>query len=171
VGEIKSTLDLVLEKSKDLSLSRQEKQKLAEQNLEKKVRSHLSKYLDQLIPLDRLTEEMEQIPGQEKDLAVQFLTTHLLAQIDFEGDNSSIFTALKEIAGIDISPLISLQQEYRSEKETGKKDIVEKSLAEFSDKGVTGSAVVPHLENNPNWRNFSDGLHKKYQDRVKEMEL
>jgi len=171
MGEIKSTLDLVLEKTKDLSLSSQEKQKLAEQDLEKKVRSLLSKYLDQLIPLDRLTEDMERVSGTEKDLALQFLRTHLLAQIDFDRDNSSIFTALKEAAGIDIAPLITLQEEYRSEKEAAKKEITETSLAELQDKGITGSAVVPNLENYPNWRTFSDGLHKKYQDRLEEMEL
>ncbi|MFW6115174.1 MAG: hypothetical protein ACOC6E_02630 [Thermodesulfobacteriota bacterium] len=171
MGEIKSTLDLVLEKTKDLSLSSQEKQKMAEQNLEKKVRSLLSKYLEELIPLDRLTEEVEQIAGTQKALALQFLKTQLLNQIDFDRDNSSILAALKEIGGIDISSLSLLQQEYLSEKEAAKREITEKSFAELQHKGITGSAVVPNLENNPDWKNFSDRLNKKYRKRVGEMEL
>jgi hypothetical protein len=171
VGEIKSTIDLVLEKTRDLSLSSQEKKKLAQQEREKKLRGLISRYLDQLIPLDRLTEELERTAGAEKDLAVQFLKTHLLTQIDFDRDNSSIFTALEEIAGLDTSPLITLQQEYQSAKEAAKKEMMEKSLAQLHEKGINGSAVVPNLENDPKWKHVSDGLRKKHQERLKELKL
>jgi hypothetical protein len=171
VGEIKSTIDLVLEKTRDLSLSSQEKQKLARQELEKKLRGIISRYLDQLIPMDRLTEEMERTAGADKGLAMQFLKRHLLNQLDFDRDNASILTALEQAAGVDISPLTTLQQEYRSEQEAAKKEITEIYLAGLRDKGINGSAVVPNLEKDPTWRRLSDELRKRYQERLEEMEL
>jgi len=171
VAEIKSTIDLVLEKTRDLSLSSQEKQGLAQQELEKRLLGLISRYLDQLIPLCRLTEEMEAMPGTEKELAVRLLKTHLIAHLDLDRDNSSILTALEEIAGIDTASLMTLQEEYRSEKEEAEKEITEKCLAGLRDRGIAGSAVVPNLGKDPVWTHFLDGLRTKYQKSLEEMEL
>jgi hypothetical protein len=171
VGEIKSTIDLVLEKTRDLSLSSQEKQDLARQELERRVLGLISRYLEQVIPLDRLTEEMEIIPDTEKELAVGLLKTHLIARFDLDRDNSSILTALKEIAGIDTASLTALQEEYRSEKEGAEKQNWEKCLAALRDRGIAGSAVVPNLKKDAAWTNFFDGLQTRYRKRLEEMKL
>jgi hypothetical protein len=171
VAEIQSTIDLVLEKTRDLSLSSQEKQELAQQELERRLLGLLSRYLDQLIPLGRLTEEMERIPGTEKELAVRLLKTQLLAHLDLDRDNSSILTALEEVAGIDTAPLMALQEEYRSEKEEAEREITEKCLTGLRDRGIAGPAVVPNLEKDPAWRDFLDGLRTRHQERLEEMEL
>jgi hypothetical protein len=171
VGEIKSTIDLVLEKTRDLSLSSQEKQELAQQELERRLLGLISRYLDQLMPLGRLTEEIESIPGTEKELAARLLKTQLLAHLDFDRDNSNILTALKEIAGIDTAPLMALQEEYRSEKEQVEKEITERCLAGLRKRGIAGSAVIPNLEKDPAWRDFLDGLRTRHRERLEEMEL
>jgi hypothetical protein len=171
VGEIKSTIELVLEKTRDLSLSSQEKQKLAQQELERRLIGLISRYLDQLIPLGRLTEEIESIQGTEKEHAVRLLKTHLIAHLDLDRDNSSILIALKEIAGIDTAFLTALQEEYRSEKEEAEKEITEKCLARLRERGIAGSAVVPNLGKDAAWTNFLDGLRTRYRNRVEEMEL
>ena len=171
MGEIKSTIDLVLEKTRDLSLSSQEKQKLAQKELEKKIQGLISRYLDQLIPMSRLAEEMERMAGTEKDLSVRLLKRHLLAHLDFDRDNSRILTALEEVAGVDTASLVNLQEEYQSEKEGAKKGITEKSLEWLQERGISGSAVVSNLGKDPHWRQFLEGLHKRYQERLKEMGL
>ena len=171
MAEIQSTIDLVLERTRDLSLSSQEKQKLAQQELERRLLGLISRYLDQLMPLGRLTEEMEAMPGTEKEPAVRLLKTHLLAHLDLDRDNSSILTALEEIAGIDTASLMALQEEYRSEKEEAEKEITEKCLAGLRDRGIAGSAVVPNLGKDPAWTHFLDGLRTKCQKSLEEMQL
>jgi len=46
LGEIKSTIDLVLEKTRNLTLSKEEKLSLAQEELEKKIGVLLNRYLD-----------------------------------------------------------------------------------------------------------------------------
>jgi len=164
-------MDLVLERTRDLSLSSQKKQKLAQQELERRLLGLISKYLDQLMPLGRLTEEMKAMPGNEKESAVRLLKKHLIAHLDFDRDNSSILTALKEIGGIDTASLMALQEEYRSEKEEAEKEITEKCLAGLRSRGISGSAVLPNLGRDPAWTNFFDGLRTRYGERLEEMEL
>jgi GH35 family endo-1,4-beta-xylanase len=168
VSEIKSTLDLVLEKTKDLSLNSEEKQKLAQQELEKRVLGLVGRYLDQLISVSRLNEELQALPDNEKDLAVRILTTHLVDHLDLGQDNSSVFTALKEIAGIDTASLMAIQEEYLSEKEEAKKGITDKMLAGLRERGIDGPAVIPNMENDPTWTNFLDGLNTRYRKRLEE---
>lgn len=170
MGEIKSTIDLVLEKTKNLTLSSKEKQKLARKELEKKVQGLLKRYLDNLIPLRRLTEEMEKIADNEKGLVYTLLKKHLLAHLDLDSDNSSIFSALNEITGYDVTPLTNLQNEYQSEKERTKKVFIEKSLVTLQERGVSGSAVVPNLDKSPDWNRLLDSLCKRYQERLKTIE-
>jgi len=171
VGEIKSTIDLVLEKTNGLTLSGEDKEKLAQKELEKKIQGLISRYLDQFIPLSRLTEEMEKMAGAEKDLSVRFAKRHLIARIDFDCDTSNILYALEGVAGVDTAPLVALQEEYRSEKEEARKGITEKSIERLQDKGISGSAVVPNVGRAPGWTQFLEGLHKRYQQRLEPMVL
>ena len=171
MGEIKSTIDLVLEKTRGLTLSSEDKEKIAQEELEKKIQGLISRYLDQLIPMSRLTEEMKKMADTEKDLSVRLVKIHLLAHLDLDRDNSRILSALQEVAGVDTASLVALQEEYRSEKEEAKKDITEKGLAGLRERGIAGSAVVPNLGKDPHWTQFLERLHKRYQERLEPMVL
>jgi hypothetical protein len=171
VGEIKSTIDLVLEKTRDLSLSSEEREKIAQKDLERKLRGLITRYLDQRIPLSRLTEEMERMAGTERDLSVRLLKRQLLAHLDLDRDNSSVLSALEEVAGVDTASLVALQEEYRLEKEGAKKAITEKSLERLKERGVSGPAVVPNLGKDPRWTQSLEGLHKRYRERLEPMVL
>lgn len=170
MGEIKSTLDLVLEKTRDLTLSKEEKLSLARKELDKNVRGLLNRYLDNFLPLNRLKQEMENIAGNERDLVYKFFKKHLLARFDLDSDNVSILSALNEVAGFDIAPLTILQKEYQSEKEETEKAFRERVLVALEEKGVSGSAIVPNLNHIPDWDQFLDSSHKKYQERLKSIE-
>jgi hypothetical protein len=166
MAEIKSTMDLVMEKTRNLTLSSEDKQKLAREELERKVQGLVNRYLDQLIPLSRLTEEIEQMRGPEKGLAHRLLKADLLARLDLDRDNSSILSALKQAAGVDIAILTHLQDEYQSEKEHAKGSFMEKALARLRERGISGPSVVPNLGKDHNWMQFLDTLHAKYGERL-----
>jgi hypothetical protein len=170
LAEIKSTIDLVLEKTRDLTLSREEKQKLAQKELEKKLQGLISRYLDQVIPLTRLTEEVEKTAPTEKELAYALRKKYLLAHLNLDRDNSLILSALKEVSGFDTAFLSNLQEEYQSEREKAKRAFQDRSLVTLNEKGVSGSAVVPNLEKNPEWSQFIDNLRRRYLERLGTME-
>jgi hypothetical protein len=170
VAEIKSTVDLVLEKTRDLTLSREEKQKLAHKELEKKLQGLISRYLDQVIPLSRLHEEVEKTAHPEKDLVYALVKKYLLAHLNLDRDNSLILSALKEICNFDTALLSNLQEEYQSERENTERAFHEKTVVTLQEKGVSGSAVVPNLEKNPDWNQFIDTLQRRYLERIETLE-
>jgi len=170
LGEIKSTLDLVFEKTRNLTLSDEEKRSLAGEKLDKKVRGLCNRYLDNFFPVSRLKDEMEKIENNDRELAFGFLKKYLFSRFDLDSDNSLIVSALSEIARWDITSLKNLQKEYNSEKEGTKKAFTEKSLLALKESSVSGSAVIPNLDNIPEWNEFLKTLRKRYQERLHTIE-
>ena len=171
MGEIKSTMELVLEKTKGLTLTGEDREKLAREELEKRIQGLISKYLDQLIPVGQLTEEKERMADTDKDLAVRLIKEHLLARFDFDRDNTNIISALEQAAGVDTASLVALHDEYRAEKEEAKKEATKKCLEMLEEKGVSGAAVVPNLGKEPTWKQFLEELRKRYQERLEAVAL
>ena len=166
MGEIKSTLDLVLEKTRNLTLSEEEKRDLAREELDKKIRGIVGKCLDDLLPSDRIREELESIESNEPDLPYKLFTVHLLAHVDLDVDISAILSALKEVVGSDPASLGVLQQEYKAEKEVTRSSFAEESLSELNKRGVSGSAVVPNLDGIPEWVQFQRELSERYREKI-----
>ena len=170
MGEIKSTLDLVFEKTRNLTLSDEEKLSLAHEKLDKKVQGLCNRYLDNFFPVSRLKHEMEKIANNDRKLAYSFLKKYLFSRFDLDSDNSLIVSALNEIADCGITSLNNLQKEYNSEKEGTKKAVTEKSLMTLKESGVSGSAVVPNLDNIPEWNEFLKTLRERYQEQLQTIE-
>ena len=169
MGEIRSTLDLVLEKTRNLTLSEEEKRNLAREELDKKIRGLAGKCLDNLLPSERIREELESIESDDPDLPYKLFTVHLLAHVDLDVDMSAILSALKEVVGFDPAPLELLQQEYKAEKETARRSFAEETLSELDKRGVSGSAVVPNLDGIPEWVQFQRGLSERYREKIGEL--
>jgi len=170
LGEIKSTLDLVLEKTRDLTLSEEEKLDLAREELDRKIQGLVNRYLDNIIPLRRLKEEIQSTDSDENRRALKPVKRHLLAHFDLEGDNTPVLSALDEIAGFKVSLLTTLQKEYQAEREETERAFKERALLALQERGVSGSAVVPNLRQDPDWDQSLKGLRERYQERLTAIE-
>ena len=170
MGEIKSTLDLVFEKTKNLTLSDEEKLSLARETRDKKVQVFCNRYLDNFFPLNRLKDEMEKIASNDPKPAYNSFKRYLLSRFDLDGDNSLILSALSEIARFDITFLKNLQEKYKSEKESTKKAFTEKFLLALKERGVSGSAVGVNLDTIPEWNEFLKTLRKRYHEQIQTKE-
>ena len=169
MGEIKSTLDLVLEKTRNLTLSEEEKRNFAREELDKKIRGIVGKCLDNLLPSERIREELESIESNEPDLPYKLFTVHLLAHVDLDVDISAILSALKEVVGSDPASLEVLQQEYKAEKEVARSSFAEETLSELNKRGVSGSAVAPNLDGIPEWVQFQRELSERYREKTRKL--
>ena len=151
MGEIKSTLDLVLEKTRNLTLSEEEKRDLARDELDKKIRGIACKYLDNLLPSNRIREELESIETNQPGLPYKLFTKHLLARVDLDADISAILSALKEVVGFDRAALDALQKEYKAEKKRPE------GLSRRRPSQSSNRRVFPVLPWCPTWMGFRSG--------------
>jgi methionyl-tRNA synthetase len=169
VGEIKSTLDLVLEKTRDLTLTEEEKRNLEREELDKKVQGIVNRYLDNSFPVSRLRQEAEGIDNKEADQPYKLLAKHLVAHFSLDTDNSAIVSALSEVVGLDTTPLTALQREYQAEKEEAEKSFTEEAFLSLKNRGLSGSAVVPNMNRIPEWDQFLKSLSQRYHEQLEKI--
>ena len=105
MGEIKSTLDIIMEKTKDLTLTDEEKNAFQKSETEGKVRGILQKFLDGLMDSKRLKEEIIGLGDKQYSLAKEALLKECLDRMEPGADNTPLLEVLENAAGLDTDPV------------------------------------------------------------------
>lgn len=169
MGEIKSTLDLVMEKTKNLNLSNEEKQDQKNKEIESRLRGLLQKFQDQQITLERFKSEYQTLRKGFNLIGKQ--NEHLLKvvcdQIELGKNNQALFELLSQFADANIEGLTSVLQEFDEAIDAaarGRSKISKDKLAE--EHFISGSAVVPNLEADKAWREQARDIRAKFQESL-----
>jgi hypothetical protein len=166
MGEIKSTLDLVMEKTRHLTLSEEEKHaqsRLAEQ---KRLNGLLQKYEDGLMSLDQLQASMKEMQASAGG-AADWMRTPILERIDPDLDNVHWLAVLKDFFGFDCSGLIAVLEDYRSDLNAAERrriGVARDALVQT--RNIKGSAVLPNLEADPQWVTERDEIRSCFQEML-----
>lgn len=144
MAEIKSTLDLIMEKTKSLSLSDAEKQKIRHQELTGKIRGWIQKYQDGLMDLPAVQSAMEEMTADKEILRGIFLS-EILNQIEPAVDNARLLALIAEGFNADTGPMENLLGAFQTEWSRIQDKCRTDALRHLTDNGVSGSAVHPNL--------------------------
>ena len=169
MGEIKSTLDLVMEKTRDLSLSAEERQGQKNKEIGSRIRGLLNKFQDEAISLDRFNSEY-QVLKKEYSLTGtgnEHLIKEICDQIELAKDNQRLFDLLAELKVLDFEGLTSVLQEFQTVRATAarqRRKILKEQLAKTH--FISGSAVVPNLEIDEEWRKENGQISAEYEAKL-----
>jgi len=147
MGEIKSTLDLVMEKTRHLTLSQEEKKEQKHIEVNKRLKGLLQKYQDNLLKREHLEKELDSL-RKAYDLKVdKMLSRMLLDGLKLGHKNESLLELLNEICGLDISGLETLLHDFRDAVGFASAKRIKEVKTDLAEKRfISGSAVVPNLE-------------------------
>ena len=152
MGEIKSTLDIIMEKTKGLTLSAEEKEALKREEGAKKIRIWVGRFLDDKATLEDVRRELTEFLKDKS--AGGLLRAELVAYLHPEGDNGKVFRMMKELLNLRTEPLEekidSFLKELISMRVASLKDLGEK----LARSGISGSAVLPNVAGDPEWESF-----------------
>ena len=167
MGEIKSTLDLVMEKTKHLSLSDEEKQNQKKVDTEKRVNGLLQKYRDEVLSMEQLQKEYARLKQELGLPDDSFLINQVINKIDLTGDNLLLLNLLNQfcssgIAGID-SILNEFQDEYNS---AASYRLVELREVLAREQSISGSAVVPNLQADEAWQAEAGEIRSRFEKKL-----
>jgi hypothetical protein len=152
LGEIKSTLDIVLEKTKHLKLSQHEKHEQKSKEFEKRLMGLLQKYQDQLLNLHQLQKELNRLKKSNDLPAEKILIPAVLERIDLDKDNEPLLSLLDEIYDIDVTHLRAVLTDYQNVIHAAarkREDALKEYLMQHH--SISGSAVLPNLEGDDAW--------------------
>ena len=164
MGEIKSTLDIVMEKTKHLSLSKEEKATRKTEEIQKTIKGMIQKFKDQLLREDRFGKELEALEKTHNLHNRIILKTEIFDQIDLNRDNTPLLVLLRDICGENVSRIESLLRDYaRQITAASDKRIVQIKDALSEKYSLSGSAVVPNLENDSGWVEEAQKIKETYE--------
>jgi hypothetical protein len=153
MGEIKSTLDLVMEKTKHLTQSREEREQQKLKEARQRIRGLIQKYQDSAMNQERFAMELDKVMKTYDVIVQDILLNELLDDLDVNRDNKPQLAMLKDICNVDITGLESVYDGYMGELQlmTQKRNqILKNDLAEKQ--SIAGSAVLPNVETDKIWQ-------------------
>jgi len=165
MAEIKSTLDLIMERTKDLVLTEEEKRDIQTQERQARVRGWVQRYRDGSLTGDDIKEYLAN-EGAAASEAAALLREECLTQVDPEGDNGKIFSLLQTALAINTTPVEDLIADFHAEAQRLKIDSGRKALAVLYTRGINGSAIVPNPSLDPEWRRDLESAREQFQERL-----
>jgi hypothetical protein len=163
MAEIKSTLELVMERTRNLTQTEEEKREQAVAEFKKSLSGLLQRFLDGALTPDRFREDLHRLQENAQVTDGGIILEEICKRLDFEGDNTWALNLLRE--AFDISPqgLAAVFAEYRDavhDLVRKKSDEIRKDL--FEKHGICGPAVVPNVAADPNWAGATQALHGQF---------
>jgi len=168
MAEIKSTLDIIMEKSKKFSVTEEEKQGFKRQELEGKIKGLVQKAVDGILDSERFEGEMVALQAKEKDLVDQILKEEVVGRIELGANSEALLQMLEYVAGPALAAvrkvLVEFEKKAEKQKESRRKALIES----FKKKGISGSAVLPNVEADPEWLRARSEVTRQLKDEIKE---
>jgi hypothetical protein len=169
MGEIKSTLDLVMEKTKNLTLSNEEREEQKTKEIRDRLRGLVQKFQDHILNTEILGSDYRKLKKEYELTDNRHLIDEICSQILPGKDNEALFDLLAEFKASGFEGLKSVLKELQSVLDTAaeqRRDSLKDQLAKKH--FISGSAVVPNLENDAEWRQTSEKLYLKYNRQLDE---
>lgn len=165
MSEIKSTLDLVMERTRGLSLTDREKEELREKELSGKIKSLLERFIAEYRSLKWLESAIAAL-GDGNGEVRKALKSEILDRLSPEGENDKHLEILEKIVGVELQAYRELISEYGrklSRERDRRMDALKKKLA---DGNISGSAVVPNIDADPLWAADSEKILREFRKRA-----
>jgi len=168
MAEIKSTLDIIMEKAKRFSATEEEKRGFKREELEGKIKGLVQKTLDGAVGSEKFQAEVVALQAKEKDLVDQILNDEVVARLEVEANSEALLKILESAAGsakVAVNEaLADFEMKTAQQKSSQRKTLLEN----LKKKGVSGSAVLPNLDGDPEWLRARSELRRQLQEEIRE---
>lgn len=151
MAEIKSTLDLVMERTRNLTLTEEEKREQALSEFRDNLKGLLQKYQDKILTVEQFKRELHSLKESSTASDNTTVIRLIAGRLDPDRDNHMLLTLLSDVCSLDVHGIISILEDYRRHLESAAHDIMAGMVKALSTKGISGTAVVPNLDASPEW--------------------
>ncbi len=159
MAEIKSAIELAMEKTKGLEMDEKERRSFARKDIENRIRAILRRYYEGMIDGDDVQKELSAVQG-DPETKKGILLDLLIEGFDVRGDNDRVF-ALFHSSGIGLeehlgNELEGLQGSFVRELEKRRMAIKSRIDDKLRTAGITGTGVEPNIEAWDEWQEAVD---------------
>jgi len=167
MAEIKSTLEIALEKTKAVEISSEDRKRFKQEEIRSKARDIFQGYTNHPSRRGNLTKTIRE-SGNDESLLKECLKDRFLEALDLSDPSQRIWEGLRELGLENPEPfreaLRHMAEEgdkIRQEGVENVKKMVRKSLAKS---GISGTAIDPNVDEAPQWKDIVKSLDQSTSD-------
>lgn len=167
MAEIKSTLDLVMERTRGLSMTDKEKKEMKDKELSGKVQALLERYSNDYMGLKWLKTELNNM-GKENDPKIgKSLKIEILERLSPNGDSDKLLEALEGVLGVRTDVYREIIAEYNKVLMQRRDKFSEKMTADLCVQSISGSAIIPNIEADPGWKADLEKMSDDFRQKIR----
>ncbi len=167
MGEIKSTMELVMERTKHMTLSDEEKKEHELKDFKNHCTGLIQKLLDDLLNLEQFERDFKKMESPPNHNPMDILTDVVLTRIDLENDHGALLAVLRLFCSKDINRLSTVVDDYLETMNATMQKRIRKIEKQMKKKyAISGSAVLPNLDVDEEWIKESREIRSKFEERL-----
>jgi len=165
MSEIKSTIEIIMEKLDKIGISEKDKKEIIKREAEDLAKRLIARYMERLA-IQEILNELKLLKTEKQNETKKALIHECLKRISPYGEhNEDIFELLQMLLNKKIDFLKkmvnSVEDNLNREKEKYTKHLLEK----LKERGIYGTAVIPNIEADPKWKQkIKEANDKLYSD-------
>ena len=173
MGEIKSSIELAMERTKKFAISEKEKEEIKQKEVLQKATSLFHRYREGHLPLNNILKEIGRMEKKTAIMVKEFLLSQWIDALSLDDGNERIFKGIESLKGRSIDEVKqkfhSLLSQYQEEKERVKEKVRVQLTETLRKDGIYGSAVEPNLEGAELWKKENEKLDLSYRMKLEEI--
>lgn len=173
MAKIKSTLDLIMEKTKHLSLNEEEKDAIEKQQLSQRVQAPLARYLKGERDANHLAHELDLLPPETIEEGKRICLGLLMDRLSPQEDNQRILAAVEKILGEAgherwEKVLAPLQRRFLDGLKQAREAAADRCREALAAAGLKGPALLARVdEGDPTWKEEQETRIQAFRASVK----
>ncbi len=175
MGEIKSTLELVMEKTRGIAISEDEKREMKKKEVLQKGTALSNRYREGQISLGHVLKEIEKMEEKTATDVRELLLSQWIDGLSLSDDDERLLEGIEALGHRGIEDVKKefrrLLSEYRREREKGRLQAQSRIAEILRQEGIGGSAVEPNPERSDLWEESMrrlDLFYGKEMEKIKD---
>ncbi|MCX5906115.1 MAG: hypothetical protein NTY64_02725 [Deltaproteobacteria bacterium] len=154
MAEIKSAIELAMEKTTGFRLSREEKEKLKDEEVHAKAQGLVHRFLEVDLHFREVEKELAQYDPEEKSRLKKLMIQFLIQAILLDKENDLAFQGIERFkpgSSRAIDKMRTLTNDYQKRRNEEYEKVKGDLRTQLERQGISGSAVLPRVEGRPEW--------------------
>ncbi|MGD0915649.1 MAG: hypothetical protein ABSB22_04230 [Thermodesulfobacteriota bacterium] len=150
MGEIKSTLELAMERTKRLAISDEEKIEIRRKEILQKATSLSNRYREGHLPANEVLKEIGRMEEKTAIVVKEFLLSQWIDALSLNGEGERLFKGIESLRPQEIEDakqkLLQLLSHYQKDEAKVKQEVRTQATEALRREGIYGSAVEANIE-------------------------
>jgi hypothetical protein len=173
MGEIKSTLELAMERTKKVTISEKEKEEIKQKEVLQKATSLFHRYREGHLSLNEILKQIEKMEKKTAATVKELLLSQWIDALSLGNGDERILKGIESLKGRSLDELKQkfhyLLSQYQVVKGTIKEEVRVQFTKDLRRDGIYGSAVEPKLEGGELWKKENEKLDLSYKAKLGEI--